>query len=217
MFYNEVSYSIKAYTVTDIKDRLTEKDVVNFYKKQGYKVYKVYNRRLINQSFSIEFETKICNLFKKYSNGYPDLLLIKGRDHKFVEIKINQDSLKVNQNIFLNELSKLTEVELVYFYDDQYQIKKEDKDIKGDIILKEELLKLKKVAKRKKLKPLWVVSQLYETFGKETILRKNNLVLITSHLSTKKDTVIWFVREVLEKEGKDEKINRKNKRVVDSI
>jgi hypothetical protein len=205
----KVNYNTETYVATDINRGLTEKDVMHYYSELGYNVIKNYVSYIKGQKTTptikkilqgIKVSQNIIDLFNKYASGYPDILLVNGKNIKFVEIKLNNDRLRESQIIFLEELGKIANVSLCYF-------------INVDLITREDYTNISKYTPEQKVilnqielyttlskkqghKDFWVVAQLYKKFG-NLILQKKILGLIADNINQPKDKIMWFINEHL--------------------
>lgn len=207
MYYSKVNYKIEGYTVTGIDRGLTEDDIKVYYRNIGYNAYSNYRNSIYEYNLSKEG----LQLFEDYKDGYPDFILVNCEnktDVKFVEVKLDNDSLRPNQIHFNNLLSEVEDVTVAYFnveerFDKSKKVLGISKfDNKEKLILKrtEDLIRIQK---KKGFKPLWVVSELYKNYGKD-ILNDKILARIAYVLHLKKSKIVYFVKNVLQ-------INKKKK------
>lgn len=207
-----VSYKVQSYIVSDLDRGLTEDDIKVFYENQEYNVYKNYKSKILDTSeFPInkyqKFSREVENLFCKYSRGYPDFLLEKDGKYSFVEVKLDGDKLSPAQVFFCNELVALGEdVSVAYFNvldrleNENFVGTKSLGSLQKNVLVSCEKLKTKAIMTNKK--PLWVVAELYKTFGQRMILSTKLLPLISSSLNVPKTTIKWFVDFKLNPDGK---------------
>lgn len=222
----EVTFSIEHFLITDFNKKVTEIDIRDYYRGIGYSVFnsKTYSEFLRGERKdkflnNYEIDENIKTIFKEYNSGYPDILIIKDNKLTFVEIKLEGDSLRPNQILFLNNLSKVTNVKVVYFnnintIENTTIVKRMSTNAKVDKSDGEILKQLKyynKIKEINKYKPFWVISALYNEFGK-LILKKEYLGIIASSINETKEKVIWFIKKLEEeKEEKNRvKLTRKN-------
>jgi len=198
----KVKYNIENYTVTGIKRGLTENDIMRYYSNLGYNVSKRYinyikygvkPRGILKK---LVVPDKVKDIFNKYASGFPDIIMFKNDIIKFVEIKLDHDSLRPNQIVVLNELAEVVDTSVCYFNNLEI-LNKEDFNginsfsIKQKVILKQ-LELFSDLAKKQDNKPFWIVSMLYERFGND-ILNKKVLGLISDNINESKDKIIWFI------------------------
>jgi hypothetical protein len=222
MDLNEVSFSVEHFLINDFTKKVSEADIREHYRDNGYSVFtsRVYSEFLRGERKDkllkdYEIDDNIKSIFKEYKSGYPDILIIKNNILTFIEIKLDGDSLRPNQILFLNNLSKITNVKVVYFtniniIENTEIVKRMSTDAKVDRsdgnILKQ-LTKYDKIRQIKKYKPFWLISVLYKEFGM-ALLKKEYLGIIASSINETKDKVIWFVRKL--EEEKENKIQIKS-------
>lgn len=208
MNIHSITFKIEHYLITGTNKRLTETDIIKYYTNLGYDVTKKYYNRLrkqiANNSANPVFKTgklstKILDVFRKYKSGYPDIILVKDKKVSFIEIKLDNDSLRASQIEFLEELTKVADVKVCYFNnmeglrkEDRYKSKTPLKKDKQTVLDQLELYS--RLARAKGNKPLWAVARLYNKFGK-LILDKDVLGLIANRVNQPKEKIIWFVNE----------------------
>ena len=207
MKFENVSYNIVGYTIKDVNRGLTENDIKDFYRGLNYNAHDKYYKDLLKGKFNVS--PLVVDLFKKYKSGYPDFILVHAEDSsivKFVEVKLDGDSLRPNQIFFNNKLSEVADVTVAYFNNEERLENFEnivpvklssslDKEIYRQL---ENLLYLQR---KKGLKPFWVVAKLFEDYNTE-ILKEKNIKVIAKRLSVPKDRVVWFIKENLIKNKK---------------
>lgn len=226
MFIQQLNYKLECYTVDDLNRGLTEKDIERYYSDLGFNTFKKYVAYIkgINVSKAypilknIVIPKELRELFNKYDSGYPDLLLEKNGKFKFVEIKLDKDSIRYNQIIFLTELSKIANVTVCYF-NNLTILKREDfvkintfTPAQKNILSKVELLS--KIAKVKGNKPFWVVAELYKHYNKE-ILDKKILGIIGDKIGQPKDKVLWFIKtNLMVEKDPTKRLNRRKSKII---
>lgn len=194
---------------------LDEQDCFNYYKRLGYTVYSRYNHSVIRANFN----RSVVNLFNKYNDGYPDLLLKKDDIWEFVEVKTTNDSLRPNQAVFLEKLSEHVKTSVHLFIDteDLLNPRKIRKD-RGNRInynhtsFTTEAKRLVDYQKKKGHKEYYIVAKLYKSFpGFQNNPRLVSIV--TSFTSLTSDNIKWFINTRKEELSKDAvtKISRKKK------
>lgn len=217
MYIRESKFNVEFYIVDDLERGLVEKDIEIYYTKLGFNVYrseqylkhfqgKAKHQMLVNLTISND----IKNIFNKYKNGYPDLLLCRGEEFKFVEIKLDGDSIRPNQTLLLEELSHYVETSVVYFSNairltkvkDEY--KKDKLKIEDSSVLLE-LKSLENIRKKNNFKSFWTVNKLYEKFDVK-ILDKDVIGHISSAIQEKNSKVVWYIKTIIA-----EKNNKKTK------
>lgn len=193
----KVNYKIESYISTN---KISEIDIFNYYITLGYRVYSenirsrkssMYSRRI--KSGKLIQDDNIINLFNKYSSGYPDLLLIKDNKISFIEIKLDNDSLRPNQIVFLEELSLIADVTVVY-------INKEGVNVDGKIVdITREIIhyakSLRTIQMKKGYKPQWIIAKVYEKY-KDELLKSDVLKLFSKEISISKKNIISFVNYI---------------------
>lgn len=156
---------VKYFRVDREEDSLpfNETDCFEHYRALGYNVFPKYARAIRRNKVDkyteearnhkqkiIKSLPKLPNnvkeVFKKYKDGQPDLLIEKDGNWEFIEVKTTSDSLRPNQLIFLEELSKVCKVSIHIFV-----------EIKPSI---EENIIAKKVSRRKPKEKKVVASEL---------------------------------------------------------
>jgi len=206
MFVDTVNYKTQSYIVKDIKRGLTEKDIMLYFEKLGYMSIKSYVSHIKGNKKSpllkgINISKDISKVFKSYKSGYPDFLLVKDNTIRFVEVKLDNDSLRSNQLLFLQELSKYADVTVAYFNNLEVTNEDEFKSInnfKGrDKLLVEHLEKLIHIQEEKGFKPYWVIAKLYESFEKR-IYSKKLLPIISKELNISKESIFNFTKNNLD-------------------
>lgn len=200
----KVSYKVEQLVSTN---KETEKSIAEYFKKQGYQVFFRYASKIKNNRISSN--DNIRSLFRAYDSGYPDLLLRKDKLLSFVEIKLDGDSLRPNQVIFLDKLGNTEDVTVLYVNN----INKDLSDIKFEIpsndIFKVDLRKrissLKKLIKKRHYKPLWIIAALYNSYG-DRLLEKEILVEVASRTGIDKNKITWFIEKIKTEEVKNDEL-----------
>jgi hypothetical protein len=205
MIIRSTTFNVEHFIVENLDRGLTEKDVVRFYQDQNFNVIfsKDYIKHLkgIKENViltKINFDKELIEIFKKFENGYPDILIVKDNYLKFVEIKLDGDSVRPNQVTVLEELAKVIPTSLIFFNNfnknagrnEFYKITEFTKIEKKIIDQLEHFVKISKI---KKLKSLWVVVELYKKFDKK-ILDKKIVSVISNSIGESKEKIVWFVK-----------------------
>ena len=205
MEIREVNYKTESYTISDINRGLTEKDIISYYNDLGYNVTKHYikyikgietNARTISILGDVKISGKVKELFNKYKSGYPDLMLVKGSKVKFVEIKLDGDSLKKSQIILLNELAEIADVSVCYF-SNLYLLTRQDYNkitnfTKAQKVILKQLELFTRLVRVHNYKPFWVVTKLYNQFG-QAITDDKILGVISNNINQPKKKIVWFI------------------------
>lgn len=205
MEFKEVNYKVKAFITQNDERTLTENDIKEYYKNQGYNVYHNYAKKIREGKFILSPET--VNLFNVYKDGYPDFMLVSINDPgliKFVEVKLDNDSIRPNQIEFNNKLALLEDTSVIYFNNRGRYVNKDNityvsKSTKTDKEIIKRLDSLAYIQQKKKFKVYWVVAELYKEYGK-FILKKEITGIIADKLNIRKKNVVWFTKNNLIKE-----------------
>jgi len=216
MQFDKVNYKVEAYTTRNDERSLTENDIKEYYKEQGFNVYHKYHRGIREGKYMVSKET--IKLFEEYSSGYPDFMLVRvtnPEEIKFVEVKLDNDSLRPNQVHFNTKLAELEDISIIYFNnraryeaDDDFILVSKVPKVEKQIIKR--LDGLTYIQGKKGYKPYWVVAQLFKEFG-IIILKKNVTSIIAGKTNLKKDSIVWFVKTSLMGQT-DTKKKKRNKR-----
>lgn len=210
MNIHPITFKTESYIITGTNKRLTENDIIKYYTELGYDVTKKYYNKLKKQMAQnitqptfkgANLSKEILNVFKKYRAGYPDIILVKNKRISFIEIKLDNDSLRASQIDFLEEFAKVADVKVCYF-NNMEGLRRVDR--KKPILNKDaktildQLELYARIARAKDHKPLWTVARLYNKFG-NLILGKSVLGVIATRVNQPKEKIIWFVSEHMEK------------------
>jgi len=214
MEIHKVNYITESYIITGINRGLTETDVMRFYSDLGYNVLKKYvnyikgldpGKRVYSIMKDLKISNDIVKLFMEFNSGYPDIVLIKDGKLSFVEIKLDGDSIRSNQIVFLDRLSNFADVKVCYFNNLELFKKEEytriSKYTPEQKVILNQIELLHKISKVRNNKPFWIVAELYKKFDFK-ILDKKILGLIANKISQPKDRVVWFINTSLKKPGK---------------
>jgi hypothetical protein len=233
---------VNYYKVEQVENNLNELKCFEYYRDEGYNVYIDYlfyfkygrlkeeeniikvPKHKTDNKVRIElvrknpkFKKEIFKLFKKYDDGFPDLLIEKDNIWKFVEVKTTSDSLRPNQLEFIGQLKELWDTSIDYFITDKNNI-----IVKPEIKVRDSLLpfknKLKQLdLKRRKrnYKEWWLPANIIKYFPNITFTEEH-YKLIASYCSLKPSSIKWYVennrKEIIEKATK-RACKKKNKMV----
>jgi hypothetical protein len=204
MEIRKATYNVESYIVGNDR-KIKEKDVLNYYIKLGYNA-QLSGKYVKNIQKNPNVSDDIKELFSIFSSGYPDMMLEKRGEVSFIEIKLDNDSLRESQVDFLEKLSGFANVTVAYFHTPVVYTRKEFPSVKKyseeEIMILDQLEQLIRVMLLKKNKPLWVVAKMYELY-KEKILTNKILPCLCVDLKLSKDKIIWFINNNLkDKEDK---------------
>lgn len=199
MEIRKATYNVESYIVGN-ESKIKEKDILRYYNEHGYNAQ--LSRRYVKHiQTNPNVSKEIKELFNIHNSGYPDLMLIRKGEVSFIEIKLDNDSLRSNQVEFLEKLSYLAKTTVVYFNTPIIYSRKEFPTIKNyseeEIMMLDQLEQLIRVMRLKRNKPLWVVAKMYELY-KEKILTIRILPCLSVDLKLSKDRILWFIKERLE-------------------
>ena len=195
----EANYSSENYITSS---KLSELDVYRYYIKLGYKVYSeniksrkglMYSKRI--KKGQLINNNAIKNLFEEYNSGYPDLLLIKGNEISFVEIKLDGDGIQPNQAVFLHELGKIADVKVIYFnyYDTSLKIESNLRGFPKDVHYT--CRRYEKIRKKRSYKQLWIIATLYNKY-KDDMLKEDILDIVAIETRISKEKIRSFVEYI---------------------
>lgn len=66
-------------------------------------------------------------------------------------------------------------------------------------MMEKDISYFKKIASKKQLKPLWVVSKMYEKWGARIVSEREVIKLISLMIGVEGKKIKWFIEEVLDK------------------
>ena len=168
-----------------------------YFKDQGYQVFRKYASKIRNSKIASSEEVR--TLFRAYDSGYPDFMLRKDGINSFIELKLDNDSLRSNQVIFLDKLGKIADVTVLYVNNINKELLTTKFAVASDDMLRVDIRKrissLKKVVKKRHLKPLWIIATLYKKYG-DIMLKDYLLSEICSRTNIDKGKVLWFIERV---------------------
>lgn len=200
MEIEEVKYKVIGYTIKGVNRGLTENDIKDFYRGIGFNAYDKYYKKLIEGNFNVPI--RVIEVFERYKSGYPDFILVSAENKsvvKFVEVKLDGDSLRPNQIFFNNQLAEVADVTVAYFNNEE-KLEGEFIPVKATNSLDKEIQRqleyLIQLQKKKGLKPFWVVAELFKKYNTE-VLKEKNVSVIANGIKVSKSKVVWFIRENL--------------------
>lgn len=174
--------------------RETEESIAEYFKELGFQVFFKYASKIRNGRISSN--EQIRSLFKAYDSGYPDLLLRKDKEISFIEIKLDGDSLRQNQVLFLDKLGKIENVTVLYINNINKELDVVKFETPSDSILRVDIRKrissLKKLVKKRHYKPLWIIATLYSKYG-DKLLEKETLAEVASRTKIDSNKITWFI------------------------
>ncbi len=237
MIVKEINnFEIKYFKVERGEEELpfNETECFEYYRNIGYKVYFGYGNVIRERASKNkldapknnyqkmlreipEFSKEVVRLFKNYKNGEPDILIEKDGIWEFVEVKTTNDSLRPNQLVFIEELSKVRKVSIHHFIEvkngveaemltknNQVKVKKvktvilskETKTLNKNSNLKsffeKELLVLTKTQIKKNFKKYWIVSKIYALFP-EFAVTLSGVELINKYTGIENKAILWYI------------------------
>lgn len=219
------------------KESIKEIDVINYFKSEGYNVFKTYSfffrhkgkknktnkyikkyhsdtdEKLLLLDLAPDFPQEVYNVFKKYSNGEPDILVEKDNIWEFIEIKTTNDSLRPNQIIFIEELSRYHKTSIQHFtvVTEEVEIQERKEAVvdakreynRGDLEsiaaglsgkYNADINKLKKLCTKRGFSKYWIVANLYKLYPDLLSVDKYITILGDSiHINNK--SIKWYLSQ----------------------